>query len=160
MIKFVYNTKMGPGLPWCRQKSPPKIVDFICVLVKLSQIWYILRTCGFPATNELLLSYWKVQCLIYIMSRKLEGSKTRAVTRLSTWWTKTHNLRKNRPHLKDVSSNYISLFHSRIKATKIVKTCSLVFVLCVSEYIEQFVFAWLAARCPAKFKFMINLQNS
>lgn len=44
-------------------------------------------------------------------------------------------------HLKDVSSNYISLFHSRIKATKIVKTCSLVFVLCVSEYIEQFVFA-------------------
>ena len=158
---------MGPGLPWCRQKSPPKIVDFICVLVKLSQIWYILRTCGFPATNELLLSFWKVQCLIYIMSRKLEGSKSKqdwAVTRLSTWWTKTHNLRKNRPHLKDVSSNYISLFHSRIKATKIVKTCSLVFVLCVSEYIEQFVFAWLAARCPAKesliIKFMINLENS
>lgn len=77
VIKFVYNTKMGPGLPWCRQKSPPKIVDFICVLVKLSQIWYILRTCGFPATNELLLSYWKVQCLIYIMSRKLEGSKSK-----------------------------------------------------------------------------------
>lgn len=159
---------MGPGLPWCRQKSPPKIVDFICVLVKLSQIWYILRTCGFPATNELLLSYWKVQCLIYIMSRKLEGSKSKQeqwrdwVHDEPTWWT--HNLRKNRPHLKDVSSDYISLFHSRIKATKIVKTCSLVFVLCVSEYIEQFVFAWLAARCPAKesliIKFMINLKNS
>lgn len=157
---------MGPGLPWCRQKSPPQNCWFYMCSRKTQPDLIHTQNLWFPATNELLLSYWKVQCLIYIMSRKLEGSKSKQ----EQWRDWVHDEQKPTtygkidPHLKDVSSNYISLFHSRIKATKIVKTCSLVFVLCVSEYIEQFVFAWLAARCPAKesliIKFMINLQNS